>query len=74
MRALLIRLSRCRTRMKPETRNGLDGFAVLFAITLFFCLVQSAHDGLAKRNRSFDPQRWWYPIYKLFQSNAAGNN
>ena len=36
MRALLIRLSRCRTRMKPETRNGLDGFAVLFVITLFF--------------------------------------
>jgi hypothetical protein len=27
--------------MKPEVRNWLDGFGVLFAITLFFCLIQS---------------------------------
>lgn len=53
MGALLTILSRCRWLRRA------------FAITLFFCLVQSAHDGLVKRNRAFDPQRWWYPIYKL---------
>jgi len=39
------------------------GFGAFFAITLFFCLVQSAHDGLIRRNRGFNSQRWWYPIY-----------
>jgi hypothetical protein len=38
---------------------------VLFAVTLFFCLLNSAYDGIANRNRQFDPQRWWYPVYQL---------
>ena len=51
--------------VRPEVRNSLRGFGVLFAITLSFCLIQSAHDGIMKRNRDFDSQRWWYPIYKI---------
>jgi SAM-dependent methyltransferase len=43
----------------------VSGYGTFFAITLFFCLVQSAHDGIVKRNRNFDSQRWWYPIYKI---------
>jgi hypothetical protein len=43
------------------------GFGAFLAITLFFCFVQSAHDGLIKRNRDFDSQRWWYPIYKILK-------
>jgi hypothetical protein len=35
---------------------------------LFFCLIQAAHDGIVERNREFDPQRWWYPIYQLIHS------
>ena len=66
-RTLLAPLWRIRAWMKPEVRDGLDGFGVLFGITLFFCLLQSAHDGIVNRNRDFDPQRWWYPIYKIFQ-------
>ena len=31
--------------VKSEIRNALDGFLAFFAITLFFWLVQSAHDG-----------------------------
>jgi hypothetical protein len=38
---------------------------VFFAVTLFFCLIQSAHDGIVNRNRDFDSQRWWYPIYRM---------
>ncbi len=51
--------------MKPEVRDWLDGFGLLFAITLFFCLIQSAHDGVVNRNHDFDSQRWWYPIYRI---------
>lgn len=51
--------------MKPEVRYWLDGFGMFLAVTLFFCLLQSAHDRIAKRNRDFDRQRWWYPIYRL---------
>ncbi len=53
---------------KPEVRNWLDAFGAFLAITLFFCLIQAAHDGVANRNRSFDSQRWWYPIYRLLGS------
>jgi len=35
------------------------------AVTLLFCLAQSAHDGIANRNRDFDQQRWWIPIYRI---------
>lgn len=58
-------LIRLRAWMRPEVRRWLDGFGAFFAVTLFFCLLQSAHDGIAKRNRDFDSQRWWYPIYRL---------
>ena len=37
---------------KPEVRNWLDAFGAFLAITLFFCLIQAAHDGVANRNRS----------------------
>jgi hypothetical protein len=53
-----------RRRIKPEIRDGLDGFGLFFAITLFFCLVQATHDGIINRQRAFDDQRWWYPIYR----------
>jgi hypothetical protein len=52
--------------MNPEVRDFLGGMGAVFAITLFFCLLQAAHDGIVKRNRTFDNQRWWYPIYKTF--------
>jgi hypothetical protein len=51
--------------VRPDVRSWIRGFGALFAITLFFCLIQSAHDGIMKRNRDFDSQRWWYPIYKI---------
>jgi hypothetical protein len=31
-----------------------------------FCLIAAAHDGIVNRNRDFDAQRWWYPIYRTF--------
>jgi hypothetical protein len=51
--------------MKPDVRDWLDGFGAFFAVTLFFCLIQSAHDGIVNRNRAFDSQRWWYPVYRI---------
>jgi hypothetical protein len=58
-------VKRLRARIRPDIRKGLDGLVLFIAITLFFCLVQSAHDGIVKRNRAFDDQRWWYPIYRF---------
>jgi hypothetical protein len=52
-----------RSWMKPDVRDWLDGFGLFFA--LFFCLIQSAHDGIVNRNRTFDSQRWWYPAYRI---------
>lgn len=46
-------------------RDNFRGFALFLAVTLFFCLAQSAYDGIAKRNPAFDPQRWWFPVYKI---------
>jgi hypothetical protein len=57
--------------MKPKVRTWLDGFGLFFAITLFFCLLQSADDGIVNRNRQFDPQRWWYPIYQLIHPGGG---
>jgi hypothetical protein len=56
--------------------TALDGFGLVFAITLFFCLIQSAHDGIAKRNRAHDKDRWWYPICRLVEapSSAVARN
>ena len=56
-----------RASIRSDIRHALDGLALFFAITLFFCLIQSAYDGIAKRNRDFDKYRWWYPIYRLVQ-------
>ncbi len=61
MRRLFIRV---RYWISPDIRAWLDGFGLFFAITLFFCVIAAAHDGIVKRNRQFDEQRWWYPIYK----------
>ena len=46
-------IRRLRTWMKPEVREWLDGFGVFFAITLFFCLIAAAHDGIVDRLRMF---------------------
>jgi hypothetical protein len=62
---LMRHILRLRSWIKPEIRDGLDGLGVVFAITLFFCLIQSAHDGIVNRNHDFDSQRWWYPIYLI---------
>jgi hypothetical protein len=64
MRFVVKAFLRIRYSMRPDIRQWLDGFGVLFALTLFFCLVQAAHDGIASRNRDFDQTRWWYPVYK----------
>ena len=55
---------RVRYSIRPDIRAWLDGFGAFFAITLFFCLIAAAHDGVVKRNTQFDKHRWWYPIYK----------
>lgn len=60
----LLRLRAC---IKPEVREGLDELGVLFAVTLFFCLIQAAYDGVVYRNRNFDSQRWWFPFYRMVQ-------
>jgi hypothetical protein len=57
-------LRHIRSKMKPEVRQWLDGFGLFLSITLFFCLIRAAHDGITKRQRAFDDQRWWYPIYR----------
>jgi hypothetical protein len=41
------RLLRFRSWIKPEVRDGLDGLGLFFAITLFFCLIDSAHGVIA---------------------------
>ena len=64
-------LKRLRARIRPDIRQAMDGFGVLFAVTLFFCLLNSAYDGIANRNRQFDPQRWWYPIYQLIHPGGG---
>ena len=66
-------LLRLRAWVKPEIRNWLDGFGLFFAITLFFCLIQAAHNGVVHRNRDFDSQRWWYPIYRTFHPDPNSN-
>jgi hypothetical protein len=67
LRAAIIRTVKdIRARVRPDVRDALDGFGVLFAVTLLFCLIASAHDGIVNRNRDFDAQRWWYPIYRTF--------
>jgi hypothetical protein len=58
-------LKRLRSKIRPDIRQAIDGFGVVFAVTLF-CLLNSAHDGIANRNRQFDQQRWWYPVYQIF--------
>ena len=59
------------TKMGKARSPQLAGWLwVFFAITLFFCLIQSAHDGLTNRNREFDKYRWWYPVYRLIQPPA----
>ncbi|NOJ40891.1 hypothetical protein [Bradyrhizobium australiense] len=63
-------LKQLRAKVRPDIRQAIDGFAVFFAMTLFFCLLNSAYDGIVNRNRQFDPQRWWYPIYQLIHPQA----
>jgi hypothetical protein len=64
-------LKRMRAAIRPDVRQAIDGFGVVFAVTLFFCLLNSAYDGIANRNRQFDPQRWWYPIYRIFHPEVG---
>lgn len=57
---------RARYWIRPDVRAWLDGFGTFLAITLFFCLIAAAHNGIINRNKDFDAQRWWYPIYKIW--------
>jgi hypothetical protein len=41
------RFLRLRSWIKPEIRQGLGGLGLFFAITLFFCLIESAHGVIA---------------------------
>jgi len=50
------------SRLPKKLREGLSGFALVFALTMFVLGVQSAYEGIVKRNRDFDKYRWWYPI------------
>ena len=63
---------RFRAWLRPGVRDTIDGFGAIFAITLFFCLLQSAHDGIVNRHKEFDTQRWWYPIYTLVNGCTSG--
>jgi len=58
---------RIRALIRSDVRQALDGIALYFAITLFFCLIASAINGVVNRNPDFDRYRWWYPIYKTIQ-------
>jgi hypothetical protein len=60
-------LRELRAMVRPDIRQALDGFALFFAITLFFCLLQAAHDGITKRQRAFDNDRWWVPFIAHFE-------
>jgi hypothetical protein len=64
-------LKRLRSRIRPDIRTALDGLGLLFTITLLFCLIQSAHDGIVNRNPAFDNDRWWYPIYRTLQAPVS---
>lgn len=64
-------LMQMRAAIRPDIRQAIDGFGTVFAITLFFCLLNAAHDGVVNRNRQFDPERWWYPIYRIFYPEIA---
>ena len=64
MRYIISAFLRLRHSIRPDVRGWLDGFGMIVAVTLFFCLLQSAHDGIAKRNPAFDSERWWFPIYR----------
>lgn len=64
MRSFFSAIGAVRERIKPGLRDGIDGFGLYIAITLLFCLIAAAHDGVAKRQRAFDDQRWWVQIYK----------
>lgn len=46
-------LRRIREKIRPDIRTALDGFGLLFVVTLFF-LIQSAHDGIVNGHRAFD--------------------
>jgi hypothetical protein len=59
-------LKRVRARVRPDIREAIDGFGVVFAVTLFFCLLNAALEGTVYRNKEFDKYRWWYPVYQLF--------
>ena len=61
-------LKRLRSRIRPDIRQAIDGFGVIFGVTLFFCLLNAAYDGIVNRNRQFDQQRWRYPIYQMVRS------
>jgi hypothetical protein len=59
-------VKRLRARQSPDIRQALDGIGVVFAVTLFFCLINAAYDGIVNRNPCIDQHRWWYPIYQQF--------
>jgi hypothetical protein len=58
-------LARLRAKIRPDIRQAIDAFGLFFAITLFFCLLNAAIDGVSSRTRAFDKDRWWHPIYRM---------
>jgi hypothetical protein len=36
-------LKRIRARVRSDIRQAIDGVGLFFAITIFFCLLESAH-------------------------------
>jgi len=58
---------RVRYSVRPDIRQWLDGFALFFGITLFFCLTAAIIDWHQNRIRAFDKDAWWYPIYMILK-------
>jgi hypothetical protein len=47
--AAIIRIVKdMRARVRPDVRDALDSFGLLFAVTLFFCLIAAAHEGMSR--------------------------
>jgi hypothetical protein len=64
-------LKQMRAAIRPDILQAIDGFGAVFPIRLFFCLLNAAYDGVAKRNRQFDPERWWHPVYRIFHPEVG---
>ena len=62
-------LKKLRASIRPDIRQAIDGVGVVFGITLFFCLLNSAYDGIVNRNRS----DVWHGLVQAARHPADGN-